>query len=55
MIAEGVETPAQLEKLQDLGCEYAQGFLLGKPLDAPAAAQLVAACEGGRMSAAVSA
>ena len=30
-IAEGVETEAQLEYLQTLGCELVQGFLLGAP------------------------
>jgi len=31
VIAEGVETRAQLEILRDLGVEYGQGFLLGRP------------------------
>jgi diguanylate cyclase (GGDEF)-like protein len=31
-IAEGVESREQLECLMDLGCDYAQGFLLDKPL-----------------------
>jgi diguanylate cyclase (GGDEF)-like protein len=35
-VAEGVETEAQLSALQRLGCEYAQGYLLGRP-DSPAA------------------
>ncbi len=30
-VAEGLETPTQLEKLRALGCDYAQGFLLGRP------------------------
>ncbi|HEX7324705.1 MAG TPA: EAL domain-containing protein [Rhodanobacteraceae bacterium] len=36
VIAEGVETPQQLERLRQLGCRYAQGFLYSKaqPLDA---------------------
>jgi diguanylate cyclase (GGDEF)-like protein/PAS domain S-box-containing protein len=31
-VAEGIETPAQLEVLAELGCEAAQGFLLGRPI-----------------------
>ena len=32
LIAEGVETERQLERLGDLGCTYAQGYLFSKPL-----------------------
>jgi EAL domain-containing protein (putative c-di-GMP-specific phosphodiesterase class I) len=32
VIAEGVETETQLEQLRELGCEYVQGFLIGRPL-----------------------
>ncbi|MBV9671031.1 MAG: EAL domain-containing protein [Acidobacteriales bacterium] len=32
MIAEGVETRDQLDLLAGLGCEYVQGYLLGRPL-----------------------
>ncbi|MFT4178035.1 MAG: EAL domain-containing protein [Thermomonas sp.] len=39
IIAEGVETERQRERLMELGCEYAQGFLLGSP--APWAEALV--------------
>ncbi|MBZ6377213.1 MULTISPECIES: bifunctional diguanylate cyclase/phosphodiesterase [Pacificimonas] len=31
VVAEGVETEGQLEALRDDGCEYAQGFLIGRP------------------------
>lgn len=31
VVAEGVETVEQLTRLRDLGCIYAQGFLLGRP------------------------
>ena len=34
VVAEGVETPAQLEFLRGLGCDYLQGYLLSHPLDA---------------------
>jgi len=36
VIAEGVETPSDLEALQALGTDAAQGFLLGKPSTDPA-------------------
>jgi EAL domain-containing protein (putative c-di-GMP-specific phosphodiesterase class I)/GGDEF domain-containing protein len=31
-VAEGVETPGVLDELQRLGCDYAQGFLIARPL-----------------------
>lgn len=31
-VAEGVETPAHLELARELGCDRAQGFLLGAPM-----------------------
>ncbi|HEX5126755.1 MAG TPA: EAL domain-containing protein, partial [Rhodocyclaceae bacterium] len=34
VVAEGVETAAQLRILQDIGCDYVQGYLLSKPLPA---------------------
>ncbi len=34
MVAEGVESPGQVIALQELGCEYAQGFLFAPPLSA---------------------
>jgi EAL domain-containing protein (putative c-di-GMP-specific phosphodiesterase class I) len=30
--AEGVETPAQLAQVRDIGCDFAQGYLLSPPL-----------------------
>ena len=34
VVAEGVETAETLTRLASLGCEYAQGFFIGKPLPA---------------------
>lgn len=34
VVAEGVERPEQLAALRTLGCEYAQGFLLARPMSA---------------------
>jgi|GEM_PF-806546 diguanylate cyclase (GGDEF)-like protein/PAS domain S-box-containing protein len=41
-VAEGIETPTQLERLRELGCPLAQGFLFAPPLEAAAMAELVA-------------
>ncbi len=38
--AEGVETAGQLEYLKRLGCDYGQGYLLGRPVPAEAFEQL---------------
>ena len=34
VVAEGVETTEQLEVIRELGCDRAQGFLLGRPMPA---------------------
>lgn len=34
VVAEGVETEAQLEFLRNLGCEYVQGYLISRPVPA---------------------
>jgi EAL domain-containing protein (putative c-di-GMP-specific phosphodiesterase class I) len=41
-VPEGVETEGQLARLAELGCDFAQGFHLGRPLDAAQTARLVA-------------
>ena len=33
VVAEGVERPSQVRALRELGCEFAQGYLLGRPMD----------------------
>jgi diguanylate cyclase (GGDEF)-like protein len=43
VIAEGVETEAQLERLAEAGCTLYQGFLCAPPLETGALAELVAA------------
>ena len=40
-IAEGVESRAQEASLRALGCSLAQGYQLGRPLDADASRQLL--------------
>jgi EAL domain-containing protein (putative c-di-GMP-specific phosphodiesterase class I) len=41
-IAEGVERPAQYERLRALHCDYAQGFLMARPMAADALRTLLA-------------
>jgi EAL domain-containing protein (putative c-di-GMP-specific phosphodiesterase class I) len=41
VIAEGVETPAQLERLRAMQCSHAQGFWFSEPVDRMRAEQLL--------------
>jgi EAL domain-containing protein (putative c-di-GMP-specific phosphodiesterase class I)/CheY-like chemotaxis protein len=47
VVAEGVETEAQLAALRKLGCDYMQGFFYSRPLTGPELDQLV--CEDRRL------
>ena len=41
VVAEGVETQRQLDLLMELGCDFAQGFFLGRPMRAAALSELL--------------
>jgi diguanylate cyclase (GGDEF)-like protein len=41
LVAEGVETDRQLQMLEELGCDFVQGYGLGRPMDAAAAELLL--------------
>jgi EAL domain-containing protein (putative c-di-GMP-specific phosphodiesterase class I) len=43
VVAEGIETAAQLERVVRLGCDRAQGYLLSRPVPRPEMRRLVAA------------
>ena len=43
VVAEGVETPEQLDALIDLGCDLVQGHVMAPALPAPAAGALLGA------------
>ncbi len=45
IVAEGVETPTQLTQLTALDCEYAQGYLVGKPQSIDAALAAITATD----------
>ena len=41
VISEGVEEQEQLDTLKDIGCDYVQGFIWGRPLSSEDAEKLV--------------
>ena len=41
VIAEGIETSAEAERLQEMGCVLGQGFLYGKPMPASKATEII--------------
>ncbi len=45
VIAEGVETEAQLEKLKMLKCKYMQGYFFSKPMDINAVETFIQQCD----------
>ena len=50
VIAEGVETQAQLDILRSLGCDYAQGYFFSRPLDEQAVVAFMAEATSSRTS-----
>jgi EAL domain-containing protein (putative c-di-GMP-specific phosphodiesterase class I) len=46
VIAEGVETAEQLNALAELGCQYAQGYLISRPATAERATEIL---QGGKL------
>ncbi|MEG4963114.1 MULTISPECIES: EAL domain-containing protein [unclassified Microcoleus] len=41
IVAEGIETPTQLQKLRELGCEFGQGYLFSQAVDSFKATELL--------------
>ena len=41
VVAEGIEQPRQLSALREMGCQYGQGFLVGRPMAASALEALI--------------
>lgn len=46
VVAEGIETADQLAQLNQLNCEYGQGYFFSKPLEAQAAGHLIGSTMG---------
>ena len=42
VVAEGVETQGQADRLLEMGCDQVQGYFYGKPMDAEAATRFIA-------------
>ncbi|MGB3509627.1 MAG: EAL domain-containing protein [Microcoleaceae cyanobacterium] len=49
LVAEGVETKTQWEKLRAFGCESGQGYLFSKPVDAQKATEAIAQWQKGNL------
>jgi diguanylate cyclase (GGDEF)-like protein len=47
VVAEGIETEEQLEKLKALNCEYGQGYLFSKPVEAAMVPNLLESARAG--------
>ena len=47
VVAEGIETPAQLSLLRALRCDFGQGMLFGEPMSADGFAERLAAQQDG--------
>jgi diguanylate cyclase (GGDEF)-like protein len=45
VVAEGVETEGQVERLKDMGCQFAQGYFFSRPVDGASASALLACRE----------
>ncbi|WP_019500248.1 putative bifunctional diguanylate cyclase/phosphodiesterase [Pseudanabaena sp. PCC 6802] len=41
VVAEGVETMEQLDRLKQLGCDFIQGYLISRPIDSQSASQFL--------------
>jgi EAL domain-containing protein (putative c-di-GMP-specific phosphodiesterase class I) len=46
VVAEGIETDAQLAALRTLGCALGQGYYFARPLEAARVEELVAGADG---------
>jgi len=53
VVAEGIEHPEQLALLRSIGCEYGQGYLFARPMDAAAADPAIAGWDASRHAAGV--
>jgi EAL domain-containing protein (putative c-di-GMP-specific phosphodiesterase class I) len=51
VLAEGVETGAELEVLRELGCQLVQGYLIGRPMPSEDALLLATSAQAGASAA----
>lgn len=49
VLAEGIETQAQLDILRELGCDYGQGYLLSRPIPMSQFRAICSRCEAGKI------